>query len=337
MPISILGSDFSHNQTNSSNLKLWRIRAGDKGANFLLAGRDDDSPRGTANFIYPNSLSRHPQQSAVHELPPIHGSGFDFISVADRANGGYVAAIGLGSVVGFEVQFVGSAGTVERVLDFSILTGEVLLSPKIIWLDNGNYLITYTQVTPGPTDILDSDVYGQIIDENGELVGDRFVVNGEVENFSAARDLVQAGNGFAQVYADITTTGDATEVALRVRYLDANGSPSGPDVQIAPPSTEAKVIKAVSLGNGGIAVFWAETNEINSGEVAVTWAVRASFLDAQGTVTASTTVLLLTITFRHSMCRPSTCAMAALHSSFLLGLLRSGPTAIPCRGRLSRM
>ncbi len=281
-------------------------RGGADAANFLIGhGNVTNYNSGTqtfdlefqANLLYParnngTTGGAAPAVGATTSLYSATGvpdgdNSTGFQAAVGLANGGYIAAISTGDTIAeasFALHFVSSRGTVQQVVDPSPVNGNAHFVNGIVELDNGNYLVTWTDISLDlSNNPVDANVMAIVIDATGAAVGSAFQINSSTTDGYGGGSIAQAGGGFVAVFEHVVIgIGGIETTEIMARRLDANGVPTGSDFVIGTVAAGIQVdnIQIVSNALGGFFAFWSESDPIPVGGGTVNWSVRQSFQTA---------------------------------------------------------
>lgn len=155
-------------------------------------------------------------------------------------------------------------------------------------LENGGYVITWTDLSASGGDNFGSSIQAQMYNADGTAFGTEFLVNTTTindQNYSQATGL--SNGGFVIVWTDFSISGDDTSgTAIRAQIYNAAGTPVGGEFVV--PSTTANFqyfADVTALENGGFAVTWQDQS--GTGDDTDGFAVRARIFAADGTALAS--------------------------------------------------
>jgi Ca2+-binding RTX toxin-like protein len=292
------------------DVEAWLIGSGENAPLFVVTQESWSPSAGggslgdmtlTASYVYPAYPFWTPNYGATTPLVSVTATA-DYYSVLDvegRGDGGYLVVVNheaSGSPSDFSVRFVSTTGSTDATFSLSATVDHRYFSTGAVRLDNGNFLVSYTDVTVGPLGIVDADVYGQVLDQNGAAVGSAYLLNGNTTDVNGGGRLVALGSGYVQSYSRLAPSGgDLTPLELRARLLDADGQPTGADVLISTVSGASDLdTEIVSLATGGFIVFWreksADAGDPPAAGFTQTWSVRYAIADAAGAVLTSGTL-----------------------------------------------
>jgi cysteine-rich repeat protein len=128
----------------------------------------------------------------------------------------------------------------------------------------GLYLVVWTDASGAAPDDLGTAVRGRLLDDSGSPRGSDFVIpstlaGDQVHPFPAARPDAS----FAVVWEDHSgASGDLTGAAIRLRLLDAEGGPDGPDKVVNTTTLLEQTEPAIAVNGTGVAlIVWEDGSQ----------------------------------------------------------------------------
>ena len=121
----------------------------------------------------------------------------------------------------------------------------------VVWSDNRN------------SSVSSADIYGQLFDGSGQMVGVNFVVNDSLPRYQFSPVVSRIGNShFMVAWADAR---NSTQFQYEVfgQVYDSLGAPIGPNFQVDEDLTNGSKneIRITSLADGGAAVVWYDNTQ----------------------------------------------------------------------------
>ncbi|MBK9080695.1 MAG: calcium-binding protein [Rhizobiales bacterium] len=231
---------------------------------------------------------------------PATADYYQVASAAGRGDGGYVVIINheADPISDATVQFYSASGTVEATFALTGSSTQAAFGTSIVRLDDGRFLLSYSQFNLLPGDIVDANVYGQLLDADGAAAGAAFQINADATDANGGGETVQLGAGLVAVFDHGVVTQNNRQISqLRARMIDAAGQPTGADIVIA--SAGAGMVSmdpdVHSLATGGFIVVWQEESADPPSYpppagFAINWAARYAIVSPAGAVLTSGTL-----------------------------------------------
>ena len=168
----------------------------------------------------------------------------------------------------------------ETLANSSIANNQQLSTMTAI---SGNrYVIAWTD-SSGVIDTSSNGIKAQILDANGNKVGNEFQVNTQTLNSQDNPAIASLGSGgFVVTWTDNSATGgDTSSSGIKGQMYDANGNAVGSEFLVNATTVNAQKNAAVSgLSNGGFVVTWNDASLLG-GDASVS-SVKAQIFDAAG-------------------------------------------------------
>jgi ELWxxDGT repeat protein len=181
----------------------------------------------------------------------------------------------------------GSKSGAEFLVDTATFSYQ--LGPKITALNNGGFVVTWTDGSFSGADLSSWAVNAQVFNANGSKSGAEFLVNTTTQNFQYNPEITALSNGhFVVVWTDGSTTGgDTSGSAVRAQVFNADGSKSGAEFLVntttagdqSGPGGNPGTLAIAGLADGRFVVAWGEDgNDTPS----TSTAIRAQIFNADG-------------------------------------------------------
>ena len=189
------------------------------------------------------------------------------------------------------------------------------LQPRVEGLSNGNFVVMWTE--SNARDISGQGVFGQVLQNDGSLVGAAFQVNDEfLSNQNSAQISDLGGGRFLATWSSQTsgTAGDGSSTGIFGRTFDATGAPEAGEFQInfTTGGTQNRP-RTVELADGDVMVVWQDQSANDgsgSGVFAQRVANNGSLVSFDGT-TPGTDEQLINTTTTGTQDRPDVAALSA--------------------------
>jgi len=162
-------------------------------------------------------------------------------------------------------------------------TAEAQLDPEITALDDGGFVVVWTDWSRSVDDTSGGAIRGQIFSTDGSKSGDEFLVNSTTVGTQQDVTITTLTDGrFVVAWVDGSRAADDTsETSIRAQVFDANGTESGDEFLVnSTTSSVQREPKIEALSDGRFVVVWtdySETDDDTSGT-----AVRAQVFNADG-------------------------------------------------------
>jgi hypothetical protein len=128
--------------------------------------------------------------------------------------------------------------------------------PAITALDNGRFVVTWTDVSQSGGDTQGTGVRGQVFNADGSKLGSEFLVNTATDANQRTPAVTSLPDGrFVAVWVN-----DFKSVSGQI--FNRDGAKSGDEIDIAPPSRMAGDLGVAALPDGTFIVSWTEQNAL---------------------------------------------------------------------------
>ncbi|HRD75789.1 MAG TPA: calcium-binding protein [Hyphomicrobiaceae bacterium] len=206
---------------------------------------------------------------------------FSGIGFAEAANGNVLfswtttEASGDGAGLAVHARMLSAdLSTFESEFQLNSTTTGDQARARVSQLGNGNFLVTF-QTNDSGTD----DIRGRIIDQNGDSVGNDFVINGTTAGDQQRARARQLDDGRTLIVHESNDGG--SDVNIRMRLLDLDGVPIGADEIVNTTTTgNQRAPNLIVLPDGRVAISWSSFEVSGSGGTQVV--MRARIWDPDG-------------------------------------------------------
>ena len=165
-----------------------------------------------------------------------------------------------------------------EILVNTTTTGNQWLFPAIARLQDGNYVVAWSDNSGLGGDASGGAIKAQLLDPNGGKIGPEFLVNQNTPGDQYDPKIAVLGNGtFVVTWTD--NTGDADSWAVKARIYDQTGTPLGNEFLVNTKSSTGQWdADILALANGGFLVTWADQTGDSS-----LYGTRGQLFDGGGT------------------------------------------------------
>ncbi|WP_445217129.1 hypothetical protein ACKWRH_34270 [Bradyrhizobium sp. Pa8] len=132
-------------------------------------------------------------------------------------------------------------------------------SPAITGLGNGNFVVTWQDLSGTLGDANGFSVKAQIFAADGTRVGSEFLVNTQMAGHQVSPTVTGLGNGgFVATWEDFSgTLGDGGGTSIKAQVFAADGSKVGSEFLVNGETASFQQVPTVTgLSNGGFVVTW---------------------------------------------------------------------------------
>ena len=188
-------------------------------------------------------------------------------------------------------------------------TSSFQLSSSITALDDGRFVVSWTDLSGSNGDFSGAAVRAQIFNGDGTMAGAEFLVNTTTSDDQDTATITGLANGgFVISWRDTSQTGGDTSLdAIRAQVYNADGTTLGAEFLVNTTTTSIQKDPSVTaLADGRFVVSWVDLS--GSGGDTSGFAVRAQIFDGDGT--ASGAEFLVNTTTFNSQTSPSVTALA---------------------------
>jgi Ca2+-binding RTX toxin-like protein len=270
----------------------------------------------------PNSTTGHMTVSAWGASPAFAGASYsvssppltlldvastsfysDVHTVVGRGDGGVAVLIDHDTDAtngDLTVQFVTGDGALGPSFSLPQTATKAYFGSGLARLDDGRFLLTYSEKTLTAGVMTDVELYTQMLDANGAALGAPVAVTADPAGVNGGGELIAAGSGFVQIYKHADLVGGVPSGwSLRAQRFNASGAALGAPTIVSTSADGDESFHAVakSLATGGCIVFWKEEtpawDEVGDDSLPApagfteSWTVRYAMLDAAGAVVSS--------------------------------------------------
>lgn len=155
--------------------------------------------------------------------------------------------------------------------------------PAITALNDGRFVVAWTDTSKTGADTSSDAVRAQIFDANGSKVGGEFLVNTTTRYDQSVPSVATLSDGrVVFVWEDDSRTGDDTwYIALRAQIFNANGSKAGSEFLVNTTTKDSQLYPTVTgLSDGRFVVAWTDYSE-SGGDTSFD-AVRGQIFNSNG-------------------------------------------------------
>src|SRR5687768_9054802 len=138
-------------------------------------------------------------------------------------------------------------------------------SANVAVLQDGGYVVVWTDTSQIGGDPSSSGVKAQRFDSAGGKVGGEFLVNTTTSAAQGAATVATLPSGrFVVTWTDLSATGgDTSSRAIRGQLFEANGTPVGGEFLVNTQTAGSQDLSAVAeLAGGGFVVSWTDPSGI---------------------------------------------------------------------------
>lgn len=234
----------------------------------------DGSKRGD-EFLVNTTTPNGQRQPAVTTLP---GGRFVVVWADQSETGGDMSA---DAVRGQIFNEDGSKSGSEFLINTSTTSSQ--FAPAITTLQDGRFVVTWTDQSQAPGDTSVIAVRGQLFTTSGIKQGGEFVVNTTTAGAQFGPQITTLPNGrFVATWMDLSQTGgDTSSFAIRGQVFDDDGSKRGAEFLVNTTTTGAQSDQAITaLTNGRFVVTW--TDDSQAGSSTNNFAIRGQVFNADG-------------------------------------------------------
>ncbi len=221
------------------------------GSGVVVRVYDADGTAATSEILVNTTTTNDQVEPYVAGLA---GGGF-VVTWIDYSNEG-----GDTSVSAVRAQVFASDGTVvggEILVNTE--TNDWQIQPQIAGLENGNFVITWTDRSGIGGDASNFGVKAQLFAADGTKIGGEFLVNTELPNEQSDPTVTGlAGGGFVITWNDHSGLGgDSSGWGIRAQLYDANGTPIGDEFIVNTITFDEQQGPTVAaLPDGGFVISW---------------------------------------------------------------------------------
>lgn len=158
--------------------------------------------------------------------------------------------------------------------------------PEITVLDNGGFVVVWTDQSGATGDPILSGINAKIYDARGNVVKDEFRVNTETDDMQLFPHVTSIeGGGFAIVWMDESQTGgDDSGASVKGKIFDAAGNTVKDEFLVNTNTDDVQQVRDVGrMADGGFAVIWTDFSKTTGDSDSLS--VKAKTFDASGNVT----------------------------------------------------
>ncbi|WP_284164501.1 calcium-binding protein [Frigidibacter sp. SD6-1] len=179
------------------------------------------------------------------------------------------------------VPTFGSEFLVNSITDFNQKQSSVAA------LDNGFFVVTYTDDSAAGSDADNTGIYGQIFNAAGAPVGATFLINATTTNDQSDSSVIALSGGrFAVVWVDGSQLPGADGYDIRARVFNADGSVAVAEMVVNSTATNLQIAPAIAeLTDGSFVISWTDSSQTGSDTSGQ--AVRAQHFTSGGVATGS--------------------------------------------------
>lgn len=136
---------------------------------------------------------------------------------------------------------------------------------QVAVLDNGNFVVTWQDLSATLGDASGSSIKAQIFDPNGVKIGVEFLVNTEVGGNQNLAQILALPNGtFVVVWQDISgTLGDADSNSIKAQIFDASGQKMGPEFLVNTGTAGGQTNPTIAMVGDAFVIAWRNAVVIN--------------------------------------------------------------------------
>ena len=266
---TLIGGEFLVNSATLADQKIPTVAALDNGG-FAISWYDysnqtgDSSGSGVIVRVYGSDGTAATSEILVNttttndQVEPyvagLTGGGF-VVTWIDYSNEG-----GDTSVSAVRAQVFASDGTaVGGEILVNTETNHYQIQPQISGLENGNFVITWTDRSGIGGDASNFGVKAQLFASDGTKIGGEFLVNTERPNEQSDPTVTGlVGGGFVITWNDHSGLGgDSSGWGIRAQIYDANGTPIGGEFVVNTVTFDEQQGPTVAaLPDGGFVISW---------------------------------------------------------------------------------
>lgn len=198
--------------------------------------------------------------------------------VTSLADGSFVVAwtdssLAAGDVSSYGIfaqRFSASGVALGALIDVNLVTAGAQTAPSLIPLDDGRFVICWTDMSLTEGDLLSGDVRAQIFNGDGSRAGQEFLVNSMRirDQFDAQATALDDGR-FAVVWTDDSQRpsagliDDLSGLSVRMQIFNANGTRSGAEILVNTTIESDQFQPSITaLANGSIVLVWTDASSV---------------------------------------------------------------------------